>query len=158
MSAMPHGTSRAELAAMQASRELRERLRVKRYKYANPHRVAAQAGRRYRRMALQADGTLTPDVLEQLYRSARRCPYCGVRIDADTATLDHLEPVASGGVHGISNVTACCNSCNARKGARPFSLWLEMLAEPHRSRAERLYRRVRGFGPGQMDLPLRFAS
>jgi 5-methylcytosine-specific restriction endonuclease McrA len=59
-------------------------------------------------------------------------------------SLDHLDPIKHGGVHGISNVAICCRSCNCKKHDRPFAKWLDRLPERQRATAERLYRRVKG--------------
>lgn len=133
-----------------------ERLRTRRYKHAHPDRVRHQNARRYRRMAQRSDGTLTSSAVEMLYSAARACPYCARPLTSDSATLDHLDPVGRGGLHGISNTTACCGPCNSAKGDRPYSEWLKILEEPHRSRALRLYRRVRGHDPHQPSLPFEF--
>ena len=134
----------------------KEHLRVKRWKHSNPDTLARQGGRRYGRMARHSDGTLTREVVGDLYTCAQACPYCGRQLTPDSATLDHLDPLALGGLHGVSNVVACCRACNARKRARPFTEWLMSLAEPYRSRARHLYVRARGCAPEQESLCLSY--
>lgn len=47
---------------------------------------------------------------------SRRCVYCGSALDLETATLDHVQPLARGGAHTPGNVVAACGPCNRRKG------------------------------------------
>ena len=47
---------------------------------------------------------------------AHRCVYCGVCLDSQMATLDHVFPIAKGGMHTPGNVVAACGPCNRRKG------------------------------------------
>jgi 5-methylcytosine-specific restriction endonuclease McrA len=49
----------------------------------------------------------------------RRCVYCGSTLDLETATLDHVQPLARGGAHTPGNVVAACGPCNRRKGDLP---------------------------------------
>jgi 5-methylcytosine-specific restriction endonuclease McrA len=50
---------------------------------------------------------------------SRRCVYCGTALDLQTATLDHVQPLARGGAHTPGNVVAACGPCNRRKGDMP---------------------------------------
>jgi len=45
----------------------------------------------------------------------RRCVYCSTRLDFDTATLDHVHPLAHGGAHHPGNVVLACARCNRLK-------------------------------------------
>ena len=45
----------------------------------------------------------------------RRCVYCGTALDFETATLDHVYPLAHGGAHCHGNVVLACNCCNRLK-------------------------------------------
>jgi len=44
-----------------------------------------------------------------------RCVYCASALDFDTATLDHVYPLAHGGAHHPGNVVLACNRCNRLK-------------------------------------------
>lgn len=46
------------------------------------------------------------------------CPYCGVRLSKETATVDHIDPVSRGGGNHAENVTVACRSCNELKADR----------------------------------------
>ncbi|WP_165253642.1 HNH endonuclease [Paludisphaera soli] len=64
--------------------------------------------------------------LHVLHRDGWRCQYCGVWMTRETATLDHLTPVAQGGSNLAWNLVACCLGCNQDKGdALPLEfLWV----------------------------------
>lgn len=48
-------------------------------------------------------------------RDAYRCAYCGV---AGELTVEHVTPVARGGISSFENCVAACGACNRRKGNR----------------------------------------
>lgn len=48
------------------------------------------------------------------------CAYCGRR----GGTVEHVEPISSGGPHHWSNLGGACASCNARKGATSLLAFL----------------------------------
>lgn len=48
----------------------------------------------------------------------RRCVYCATPLDFETATLDHVYPLAHGGAHHPGNVVLACISCNQLKSDR----------------------------------------
>lgn len=108
---------------------------------------------RTRRLVASDDGTASREAIAALLAAAEACPYCGadLRCPSEPA-LDHIRPIAGRGYHGISNLLACCNRCNRRKYAKPFHEWLATLAEPFKSRCERLYRKRFGAPPTQMPL------
>ncbi len=43
------------------------------------------------------------------------CHYCGVALDAKTATMDHVLPVSRGGRSTKGNVVPSCKPCNTAK-------------------------------------------
>ena len=45
----------------------------------------------------------------------RRCVYCATTLDFETATLDHVHPLAHGGAHHPGNVVLACTRCNSLK-------------------------------------------
>ena len=49
-------------------------------------------------------------------RCGQRCVYCAVPLELDTATLDHVFPVAHGGRHDPPNLVVACRACNQLKG------------------------------------------
>ena len=46
----------------------------------------------------------------------RRCVYCAAPLDFEIATIDHVFPLAKGGVHAPGNLVAACGRCNRLKG------------------------------------------
>lgn len=46
----------------------------------------------------------------------QRCVYCATRLDQNTATLDHVVPLARGGAHDPGNLVVACGPCNRLKG------------------------------------------
>ena len=48
------------------------------------------------------------------------CRYCGERVSAENATLDHLVPVSKGGSDAAENLATCCLICNAIKSGKTY--------------------------------------
>lgn len=46
----------------------------------------------------------------------QRCVYCAIPLDQNTATLDHVVPLARGGAHDPGNLVVACGPCNRLKG------------------------------------------
>jgi hypothetical protein len=115
---------KAKWRARYESNPLAERMRARQYKHANPEAVARHGSTRQSRVAIQSDGSLTADIVRQLFDAACSCPYCLCELDDADKSLDHIEPVSRGGVHGVSNVVICCLGCNLKKQAKPIDVWL----------------------------------
>jgi len=49
------------------------------------------------------------------------CAYCGKR--GGRLECDHIQPVAKGGSHDLSNLTTACRVCNNAKGSKTVSEW-----------------------------------
>lgn len=73
--------------------------------------------------ARRADGTLTPRVIGRMFASARQCPYCDKPMQREDKQLDHIMPIALGGLHGVSNAIVCCKACNMAKRDRHPDDW-----------------------------------
>ena len=48
------------------------------------------------------------------------CQYCGDKVTAENATLDHYIPQSKGGTHSRANLRTCCLVCNGIKSGRSF--------------------------------------
>jgi hypothetical protein len=56
-------------------------------------------------------------------KSGGLCPYCGVQLEFEhehgtRVAFDHIIPISRGGADDLSNLIACCFSCNAAKHAK----------------------------------------
>jgi hypothetical protein len=49
------------------------------------------------------------------------CQYCMNKFGIEKLSIDHLVPVALGGLHEIRNYITCCRSCNSSKRHTPLS-------------------------------------
>lgn len=49
------------------------------------------------------------------------CHYCGNRFKPQELTMDHVVPIARGGVSSKKNCVPCCKSCNTAKGNKTNS-------------------------------------
>ena len=54
--------------------------------------------------------------LNVLARDNFECQYCGLRLNARNATLDHIIPKSLNGKSTWQNMVCCCSACNLRKG------------------------------------------
>jgi len=132
------------------------------YRHSNRAVLKARDERRRDRLKLQNNQTITPDFISILFRDSQLCPYCGKKmLDVtenilDRKSLDHLIPISKGGLHAQHNVTVCCYSCNSRKNRSTYLEWLNVLDEPHKTKAEKLYIKQYGVSPIQGVLPLTF--
>jgi len=67
-----------------------------------------------------------PPATEQLVELLQKpCVYCGKKSEH----IDHIIPLAKGGLHDITNVIGACGRCNKQKGAKHLSEWLTYLGE-----------------------------
>lgn len=88
--------------------------------------AAAAAGDARRRMRIQqarTEETFTP--LDVHARDGWKCQLCCLPIDPEvawpdpmSASVDHIVPLARGGLHAMSNVQSAHLGCNCRKGDR----------------------------------------
>jgi len=58
---------------------------------------------------------------EVFKRDSFTCAYCGRAAPEVVLHVDHIQPVAEGGLSDILNLITACKDCNAGKGARPLS-------------------------------------
>lgn len=108
-------------------------------------RARAKSARR-NGLVMLTDGTIA---IEHV-RGAESCLYCAAKLTKLNRVVDHMQPIALGGVHSASNVAQVCFKCNMAKGSKSWSEWLSQLAPEHRARAERHAESVRTLaGPAQ---------
>lgn len=61
-------------------------------------------------------------------RDDHTCVYCGRTLTDDECTIDHLVPLATGGLDEMVNYVTSCSSCNQAKAALPLE---EFAAQLH---------------------------
>ena len=134
------------------------REKASRDRHSNPAKYATRDARRLDLILKQADGSLTAEVVGRLFVDAegKPCPYCGEYMNRRTKSLDHMIPIAKGGLHSAVNAIICCVRCNSRKRDLGFGEWLAKLKEPFISLACAEYERRYGVQPAQCVLPLQF--
>jgi hypothetical protein len=49
-----------------------------------------------------------------------RCAYCG---ESEAKTVDHVQPLATGGPHRLNNMVPCCKRCNPSKKRSEWRSW-----------------------------------
>ena len=67
------------------------------------------------------------------------CKYCGVALQWESSTVDHVVPISKGGTNDLQNLVLACKPCNTRKGnkllaeaAEGGDTGAELIAEPVR--------------------------
>jgi hypothetical protein len=66
-------------------------------------------------------GRIRPQIRHEIYeRDGYRCQYCDRQFEASQLTIDHLVPLALGGVDETVNYVTACAACNQQKAALPL--------------------------------------
>ena len=106
----------------------RHREAVRQWNAANPERKreSGRQGQRIRRarkhgaIAACAPQASAAAVNRRFLLFSNACAYCG----ADGLLhLDHVDPLARGGLHTPSNLVPACERCNLSKGSKPVEAW-----------------------------------
>lgn len=117
----------------------RSRLKTANYKRTHPELASLHQTRRNRRIAVAADGTLTPDVIAALKQRTVHCAYCDSAMFPADKVTDHMIPLSRGGEHSVRNLVICCRLCNGRKASLSYEEWIERIDPEHRAKAVALY-------------------
>ena len=56
------------------------------------------------------------------------CQFCGRKPPSSELTIDHLVPLAHGGLDEMTNYVTCCKPCNERKDSLPLQEFAESVA------------------------------
>lgn len=97
-----------------------EKARAYTQKYRDNNRLRWRALHRLnmlkRRLQIEnvSDGTVTDEFLQFVY-SQELCCWCKEFVEFSDRTLEHIIELSHGGVHGISNITMACVSCNSSR-------------------------------------------
>ena len=52
-----------------------------------------------------------------------KCMFCGVKMGVAPLSIDHWEPLETGGANDTSNFLSCCKNCNKKKGSMDPRDW-----------------------------------
>jgi 5-methylcytosine-specific restriction endonuclease McrA len=110
-----------------ANRSLRREYAQRRHE-ANPEirQQANQQGRRIRRARERnaidpaAPAATAAATARRVWLFGNACAYCG---SDGPLHLDHVEPLARGGLHTPDNLVPACQRCNLSKNAKPVEAW-----------------------------------
>ena len=125
--ANPERARESNRARYEANRErTREQTRARRK--ANPDRyreLMRQANHRRRALKARAIDTCLPNVSSaainrRFWLFGNACAYCG---SYGSLHLDHVDPLARGGLHTPRNLVPACGRCNLSKGANAVEAW-----------------------------------
>jgi hypothetical protein len=73
---------------------------------------------RYTRNSRIGRGNIPRGMRERVFaRDGNACVFCGCQVTAANRTIDHLIPLALGGLDEITNYVTACRTCNERKGS-----------------------------------------
>lgn len=108
-----------------------ETARVSLWKRKHPERVAAA---NHRRRATKK-GAITDRHPEEVYQwlaswkglDQVSCKWCQKKMAPAEAHVDHMQPLALGGLHELSNLCISCPRCNLKKGDMPLGDWVAHL-------------------------------
>ncbi len=116
------------------TREWREANRERYNAWQRKHRAANRQKSRFmgtyyqrRRKARKqaAEGTHTPEEIQQQYQRQKGCCYyCGEKV-GNNYHVDHIVPLSRGGSNDISNLVIACPTCNLRKHDKLPHEWPE---------------------------------
>ena len=113
-----HANREQALKWHHANKEKR-RVNFKRWCAQNPAKVNAREKQRRARQC-QAKGKISAEQLQaRVEFYGNRCAYCGGPYEH----LDHVIPLARGGVHLPANIRPACEKCNLSKGAKLLREW-----------------------------------
>lgn len=108
-------------------RRVSDRERSKAWRKANPEKRAARSAvDKARRRGAPGKGITREEWQTILADSLGLCAYCNTR---KKLTLDHIDPLAQGGLHEPENSAPACSRCNSCKHDRPLLVWLAIRAQ-----------------------------
>ena len=59
----------------------------------------------------------TRNMRQAILRKIKNCHWCGAHLTIDTSTVEHIIPLARGGLENASNRTLACPKCNHSRGS-----------------------------------------
>jgi 5-methylcytosine-specific restriction protein A len=100
-------------------------------KHALNNRELGRARARNRKERLEAVGVVNEHLVFKdalLAQQNYACYFCDIYIDEATAEVDHLTPIVRGGNNELSNLAACCGTCNRAKKDRTENEFREIIS------------------------------
>lgn len=135
----------------------KEKIRVKKYKHANPDKRIGWSRVRLKRTRAQSDGTVTASTVGAIIEGNSKCFYCGVTLSLDERSLDHIVPIATGGHHSTSNLVVSCKPCNTRKNKTDVWRFVSTFPEPTRTKIKCKLQRKFGLSETQNEFLFKFS-
>jgi HNH endonuclease len=83
---------------------------------------------RFTRTSRIGRGKIRKDLREEIYRrDGYTCQFCGTKPRRERLSIDHLVPIALGGVDEKTNYVTSCQACNELKAALPLSEFVKQI-------------------------------
>jgi 5-methylcytosine-specific restriction endonuclease McrA len=118
----------AKSAAYRAANPAKHKEFVRRWAAANPDAILLKDHKRRARKKISG-GQLSRDIIATLLsRQDNKCVYCKADISVERH-LDHIMPLALGGIHADENTQLLCPRCNRRKGALHPEVFLALFVK-----------------------------
>jgi len=74
-------------------------------------------------------GHIPRQLREEVYkRDGYCCQFCGEKLPPSQLTIDHLVPLALGGLDELTNYVTCCRPCNERKANQPLDVFAQSIS------------------------------
>ena len=86
---------------------------------------------RFTRTSRVTRGSIPKTIRTQVFaRDGNRCVFCGATPADEDRTIDHLIPLALGGLDEVVNYVTACRPCNEKKGSMPLAQFAADLRLP----------------------------
>lgn len=92
--------------------------RKRQYRITNPNVKWSETAKYHRRRAAMANGPSGREIQSKMAYYGFVCWICGDHGD----TVDHVKPLAAGGLHALSNLRPACRFCNTKKRDRWYGV------------------------------------
>ena len=84
--------------------------------------------RRYTGRSRIGRGSIPKAMRNEIYiRDQHECQFCLESPGSAELTIDHLIPLALGGLDEITNYVTCCRSCNRAKADKPLEVFVQQV-------------------------------
>ena len=84
--------------------------------------------RRFTARSRTGRGSIPKSMRDEIYsRDEYKCQFCLNSPDLAELTIDHLVPLALGGLDEMTNYVTCCRSCNAAKADMPLKDFVQQV-------------------------------